>query len=145
MAEKSSEMAVAQDALHFLDHDHDSIASLSLRYGVPAAALRRVNKITSDHLLLGRNTILIPGEYNRGGISLSPRPVRGEDEELRKSKIRRFMTSCKVSDYDVALLYLEKSVYDLGASVEAYLDDVAWEKSHLWQNLTSGSMAKKQS
>ena len=134
---------VAQDALHFLDHDHDSIASLSLRYGVPATALRRANNITSDHLLLGRKTILIPGEYYRAGISLSPRPVQGEEEELRKSKIRRFMTSCKVSDYDVALLYLEQSVYDLGASVEAYRDDVAWEESHPMQRLAGGGLAKK--
>ncbi|KAJ6446549.1 peptidoglycan-binding lysin domain-containingprotein [Purpureocillium lavendulum] len=123
----------AQDTLHFLDHDHDSIASLSLRYGVPAAALRRTNNIASDHLLVGRKTVLIPGEYYRAGVSLSPRPVEGEDEELRKSKIRRFMTSCKVADYDVALLYLEQSAYDLGDAIEAYRDDEAWERNHPMQ------------
>ncbi|OHF02664.1 hypothetical protein CORC01_02060 [Colletotrichum orchidophilum] len=119
-----------EDTLHFLNHDHDTIASLSLRYGVPAAVLRRANNITSDHLLQGRRTVLIPGEYYAAGVSLSPRPIEGEEEELRKSRIRRFMTGCKVSDYDVAVLYLEQVGYDLAAAMEAYADDEAWEKSH---------------
>ncbi|KAG6036881.1 hypothetical protein E4U41_005449 [Claviceps citrina] len=118
------------DTLHFLNHDLDSITSLSFRYGVPAAALRHANHLTSDHLLLGRRIISIPGKYYRAGVSLSPRPIDGEDEECRKGKIRRFMTSCKVSDYDVAVLYLEQSDYDLGSSVEAYLGDEAWEREH---------------
>lgn len=123
-AEQEQEKRATEDTLHFLNHDCDTIASLSLRYSVPSPALRRAN-ITSDHLLHGRKTILIPGEYYRGGVSLSPRPVEGE-EELRKAKIRRFMTSCKVSDYDVALLYLEQSGYDLGAAMNAFFDDDAW-------------------
>ncbi|KAG6054462.1 hypothetical protein E4U17_003772 [Claviceps sp. LM77 group G4] len=118
------------DVLHFLNHDVDSVTSLSFRYGVPAVALRRANNLTSDHLLWGRRTICIPSKYYKGGLSLSPRPVDGEEEETRKNKIRRFMTACKVSDYDVAVLYLEQSHYDLGASVEAYLGDEAWEREH---------------
>lgn len=120
----------APDILHFLDHRHDSISSLSLRYGVPASVLRRSNNINSDHLLLGRRTVLIPGEYYKGGVSLSPRPVEGEEEEMRKGKIRRFMTSCKVSDYDIAVLYLEQSGYDIETAVTAYLDDEKWEQEH---------------
>lgn len=119
-----------EDTLHFLDHNHDTITSLSLRYGVPAQALRRTNNLTSDHLLLARRTVLIPGEFYKGGVSLSPRPVEGEEEELRRSKIRRFMTSTKVSDYDIALLYLEQSGYDLQAAVDAYFADEAWEREH---------------
>lgn len=125
---EEDEKNIADDTLHFLNHDHDTITSLSFRYGVPAVALRRANNITSDHLLQGRKTILIPGEYYKGGVSLSPTPIDGEDEELRKGKIRRFMTSCKVSDYDIAQLYLEQSGYDLGASVQAYFGDEAWER-----------------
>jgi hypothetical protein len=124
----SADKGVAQDTLHFLDHEHDTITSLALQYKVPVSALRQTNKITSDHLLLGRRTILIPGEFYKGGVSLSPRPIEGEEEELRKSKIRRFMTSCKVSDYDVALLYLRQTNYDLDAAVDAYVADDAWEK-----------------
>lgn len=129
-AETTDKESAAEDTLHFLDHDHDTIASLSLRYGVPAHALRRTNNITSDHLLLGRRTVLIPGEYYKGGVSLSPRPIEGEDEERRKSKVRRFMTSAKVADYDIATLYLEQSGYDLATAVEAYFADEAWEREH---------------
>jgi hypothetical protein len=89
----------APDVLHFVNPVHDSIGSLSLRYGVPAAALRRTNGIFTDHLLPARKTVLIPGEYYKGGVSLSPRPIEGEDEEARKSKIRRWMVACKVPEY----------------------------------------------
>ncbi|OLN93929.1 hypothetical protein CCHL11_03487 [Colletotrichum chlorophyti] len=119
-----------EDTLHFLNHDHDTIPSLSLRYGVPADILRRANNLTSDHLLHARRTVLIPGEYYPAGVSLSPRPVEGEEEELRKSRIRRFMTGCKVSDYDVAVLYLEQAEYDLAVAMEAYFADEAWEREH---------------
>lgn len=89
----------AEDVLHFLDHSTDTLPSLSLRYGVPITALKRKNGITADHLLLARRTILIPGEFYNGGVSLSPRPIEGEEEELRKSKLRRFMLATKVSEY----------------------------------------------
>ncbi|KAF3075763.1 hypothetical protein CFAM422_002186 [Trichoderma lentiforme] len=124
------EKAALDDTLHFLDHDHDTVQSLSLRYGVPPAALRRRNNLTSDHLLVGRKTILIPGEFYKGGVSLSPRPVEGEEEELRRGKIRRFMTLCKVADYDYALLYMEQAGYDIDAAIVAYMDDEAWERTH---------------
>ncbi|EGR50891.1 uncharacterized protein TRIREDRAFT_2916 [Trichoderma reesei QM6a] len=134
--------ALDDDTLHFLDHDHDTVQSLSLRYGVPPAALRRRNNLTSDHLLVGRKTILIPGEFYKGGVSLSPRPVEGEDEELRKGKIRRFMTACKVADYDFALLYMEQAGYDIDAAITAYLDDEAWELSHPNQRRSNGEATK---
>lgn len=43
--------------------------------------------------------MVIPGEYYKGGVSLSPRPIEGEDEERRKAIVRRWMMSCKVSEY----------------------------------------------
>ncbi|KAK6078557.1 hypothetical protein SCUP234_06180 [Seiridium cupressi] len=120
----------AEDVLHFLNHNHDTVTSLSLRYGVPAGVLRRANNVTSDHLLLGRKTVIIPGEYYKGGVSLSPSPIEGEEEELRKGKIRRFMVACKVSEYDVAVLYLEQTDYDLEAATVAYIADEEWEANH---------------
>ncbi|KAI6351128.1 hypothetical protein MCOR25_010123 [Pyricularia grisea] len=123
--------------LHFLDHEHDSVSSLSLRYNVPAAALRRANRLGSDHLLLGRRVVLIPvaaGGGHDGGAttttSLSPHPVEGEEEERRKGRIRRWMVACKEADYDVAVLYLEQNDYDVDAAVEAYFADEAWERAH---------------
>lgn len=120
----------AQDILHFLNHEQDSINSLSLRYGVPAAVLRRANNISSDHLIIGRRTVIIPGQYYRGGVSLSPRPIEGEEEEARKAKIRRWMVACKVHEYDVALLYLEQAGYDLQLATDAYFADEEWERTH---------------
>ncbi|KAL7626275.1 hypothetical protein AAE478_003045 [Parahypoxylon ruwenzoriense] len=133
----------AEDTLHFLNHAHDSIHSLSLRYGVPASALRRANNITSDHLLLGRQTVLIPGEHYKGGVSLSPRPIEGEEEEARKSKIRRWMVACKVHEYDVAVLYLEQASYDLELAMEAFFADDEWERIHPVEPMARGKGAAK--
>ncbi|KAI1113214.1 hypothetical protein F5Y14DRAFT_452278 [Nemania sp. NC0429] len=129
---------VAEDVLHFLDHTRDSINSLSLRYGVPASALRLANNISSDHLLMGRRTVRIPGQYYRGGVSLSPRPIEGEEEEKRKAKIRRWMVACKVHEYDVAVLYLEKAGYDLQLATDEYFADEEWERTHPVQETRRG-------
>ncbi|KAL2753571.1 hypothetical protein ACRALDRAFT_1082891 [Sodiomyces alcalophilus JCM 7366] len=118
------------DTLHFLHHPNDTIPSLSLRYGVPAAVLRRANNLSSDHLLAARRTLLIPASHYRAGVSLSPRPVAGEDDERRKATLRRFMVACKVHDYDVALLYLEQAGYDLAAAVDVYRADEDWEREN---------------
>ncbi|OAA78323.1 hypothetical protein LEL_05146 [Akanthomyces lecanii RCEF 1005] len=131
--------AAADDTLHFLNHEHDSILSLSLRYGVPQDALRRANNINSDHLLLARKTVVIPAAYYKGGVSLSPRPVEGEDEELRKSKIRRLMTACKLADYAVAQLYLEQAGYNLERAVDRYVGDEAWEQAQRDKNKNNAS------
>lgn len=97
--EKSkAEAEDGEDVLHFLDHDQDTIPSLSLRYGVPIIALRKANNITSDNLLLARRTVVIPSKYYKGGVSLNPRPIGGEEEEIRKSKVRKWMVACKVSE-----------------------------------------------
>lgn len=128
--EKVNEDRTAEDVLHFLDFPKDTIPSLGLRYGVPQDALRRKNNLFADHLLAARKTVLIPGEFYKGGVSLSPQPVHGEEEEIRKGKIRRFMTTCKVSNYDVAVLYLDQAKQDLEMAAEAYWADEKWEAEH---------------
>ncbi|KAH7389928.1 hypothetical protein BKA66DRAFT_460148 [Pyrenochaeta sp. MPI-SDFR-AT-0127] len=120
----------APDVLHFVDQNNDSIASLSLRYGVPADALRRTNNLYADHLLAARRTVLVPGEFYKGGVSLSPRPLQGEEEEIKKTKLRKFMVGCKVAEYDVALLYLDQASYDLEQAIAAYKADEQWEKEN---------------
>lgn len=128
--EEQPDLPAADDTLHFLHHPHDTIPSLSLRYGVPADVLRRTNNLASDHLLAARRTVLIPASHYRAGVSLSPRPVDGEEDERRKSRLRRFMVACKVHDYDVALLYLEQSDYDLPAAIDLYRADEKWEREN---------------
>ena len=95
--EKSDEDRQTPDVLHFLK-PNDTIRSLALAYGVPAEGLRKINNIFSDHLVQGRRTVLVPGEFYKGGVSLSPQPVEGVEEETRKTKIRRWMVICKVSE-----------------------------------------------
>ncbi|KAL8414886.1 hypothetical protein RB594_005916 [Gaeumannomyces avenae] len=144
-----------QDVLHYLDHARDTIPSLSLRYNIPAAALRRANRLPSDHLLPGRRVIVIPAAASASSPSststptttttatpppppppppplqsLSPHPVEGAAEERRKAKVRRWMVACREADYDVALLYLDQAAYDLDAAVDAYFADEAWERDN---------------
>lgn len=96
--ESQNGVDAADDVLHFLDPAQDTISSLALRYAVPPSALRTKNNLYADHLLAARKAILIPGEFYKGGVSLSPQPIDGEEEEIRKSKIRRWMVTCKVSE-----------------------------------------------
>jgi LysM repeat protein len=95
--EKGGAAAPADDVLHFVAPG-DSMRSLALAYDVPVAALRKTNNIYSDHLIQARKTLLIPGEYYKGGVSLSPRPLESEEEEIKKNKVRRWMVACKVAE-----------------------------------------------
>ncbi|KAI9791386.1 MAG: hypothetical protein M1816_003953 [Peltula sp. TS41687] len=130
--------AKAKDVLHFIDASHDTLLSLSLRYDVPADALRRSNSLYADHLLAGRRTLIIPGEFYKGGVSLSPRPIEGEEEELRKAKIRRWMVACKVAEYELALVYLKQADYDLNRAIERFMEDERWEREHPLKSAASG-------
>lgn len=89
--------APAEDVLHFVA-PKDSMRSLALAYDVPIATLRKTNNIYSDHLIQARKTVLIPGEHYKGGVSLSPRPLESEEEEIKKNKVRRWMMACKVAE-----------------------------------------------
>lgn len=40
------------------------------------------------------------------------------------------MVATKCAEYDVALLYLKGTSYDLEAAVEAFKSDETWEKEH---------------
>lgn len=95
--EKGRKEEAAPDVLHFLTPE-DSMRSLALAYGVPINALRKANNVFSDHLIQARRTVLIPGEFYKGGVSLSPQPPEGEEEEIKRSKVRRWMMACKVAE-----------------------------------------------
>ncbi|KAL6720404.1 hypothetical protein ACLMJK_002326 [Lecanora helva] len=149
----------AEDVLHFLDPSQDTISSLSLRYGVPQDALRRKNGLFADHLLAARRTLLIPGEFYKGGVSLSPEPIEDEEEEIRKTKVRRWMVACKVAEreadqwssvpvqlrYDIAVLYLQQANYNLDLAVETYLADEKWGREHPMERSSQSKKAQKPS
>jgi hypothetical protein len=96
-------------------------------------------------LLAARRTVLIPGEFYKGGVSLSPRPLEGEEEEIKKTKLRKFMVRCKVAEYDVALLYLEQADYNLEHAITAYKADEEWEKEHSLEAAKKGKAKDTQS
>jgi len=131
----------APDVLHFLSPD-DTLQSLSLAYSTPIPVLRSINNLFADHLLAARRTILVPGQYYKGGVSLSPRPIEGEEEELRRSKVRKWMVGCKVAEYDIALLYLQQADYNLEAAITAYKADEKWEKEHPMNSNMKGKQAQ---
>ncbi|KAK3340799.1 hypothetical protein B0H65DRAFT_430404 [Neurospora tetraspora] len=142
---KPSKDQKVPDTIHHL-HPHDTLPSLSLRYSVPLPILLAHNRLplfslstssspfhsSSSALLFarGRRTILIPGEYNPSGVSLSPFPVESEEEIEKKKKIRKWMMRTKVADYDVAVLYLEGCGFDVEQAVKALRDDERWEREH---------------
>ena len=114
------------DVVHYLDPD-DSIPSLSLAYQVPVRILRAHNGVYSDNLLAARKWVLIPSSHYQGPpLSSPPDPA----EEERRNKLRRWMVATKCPDYDVAILYLKGSEYDLETAVEAFRADEQWEKEH---------------
>ena len=47
--------------------------------------------------------------------------------------------------YDIALLYLQQSDYNLGLAVEAYLADEKWEKEHPMEGPSKGSKTGQKS
>ena len=101
--------------------------SLSLAYGIPLLVLRTHNKVHSDQLLAARKWILIPkAHYTGPPLSTPPDP----SEEERKNKLRRWMIATKCADYNVAILYLKGSNYNLEMAVEAFKADERWEKDH---------------
>ena len=127
--EKEQKTAPKEDIVHHLHHPRDTIQSLSLSYNIPASVLRSYNNLSSDNLLLARHTILIPASHYQGS-SLSTEPQVDADEDERRKKTRRFMVTCKVSEYDVAVLYLQQADWDMDKATEAWMEDERWEREH---------------
>lgn len=121
--------AKKEDVIHHLHHPRDTIQSLSLSYNIPPRVIRQYNNISSDNLLLARHTILIPASHY-SGPSLSTTPPIDVEEDERRKKIRRFMVSCKVAEYDVAVLYLQQAEWDMDKAAEAWMEDERWEIEH---------------
>ena len=119
-----------QDVVHYLSPD-DSFQSMSLAYRVPAHILKAHNNVpnNADHLLSARRSIKIPASHYQGP-SLSPSPLENPEEQERKSKIRKLMVHCKVSEYQVAVLYLQEAGWDLEKAEAKVEEDDSWEREH---------------
>ena len=126
--ESSSSVRSTEDVIHYLSPE-DSIQILSIAYGVPTAVLKSHNALHSDHLLSARRIVKIPASHYQGP-SLSPNPLESQEEVERKSKIRKLMVQCKVSEYKVAVMYLEEFKWDLEKAIAKVEEDDRWEKEH---------------
>ena len=69
------------------------------------------------------------------GVTLSPNSHTGLDKGDHLSSIPIHLR------YDIALLYLQQSDYNLGLAVEAYLADEKWEKEHPLEAASKGRKA----
>ncbi|KAK5047473.1 hypothetical protein LTR84_006569 [Exophiala bonariae] len=128
-----------EDTVHFVGLD-DTLASLSIAYGVPAAVLRAHNNVFSDGLITARKWVLIPrSHYDGPPLSVPPDP----DEEERKTKLRRWMVATKCADYAVATLYLKASDYQLDVAVQAFKADEEWERRNPLEGQGKGKEKEK--
>ena len=116
-----------QDTIHYL-HSSDTIPSLSLRYTTPAHILRAHNNLAIDSLLLAREFIVIPVSHYPSGISASPHPLESEEEQRRRSQIRRFMTRTKCVEWHVAAVLLEEDGWDVDGAVARWMEGEEWVK-----------------
>ena len=138
--EPSPTVILTDDIVHYLSPE-DSIQTLSIAYGVPAGVLKSHNTLHSDHLLSARRTIKVPASHYRGP-SLSPNPLESQEEVERKSKIRKLMVQCKVSEYKIAVMYLNEAKWDLDRAIERVEEDDRWEKEHpIHSSSTNAGMA----
>ncbi|KAK5664184.1 hypothetical protein OQA88_400, partial [Cercophora sp. LCS_1] len=53
-------------------------------------------------------------------------------------RIRRFMVTCKVFDYDSAVFYLSQADYSFHDAIDNYFADEAWERDHPLEHNVKG-------
>jgi len=110
-----------EDVVHFV-RPTDTMAGLSLRYGVPLAVLRSHNRLFADSLLSARRTVAIPaGHY--AGASASPAAAEGSG---RKARVKRFQLRTKCVDARMAEAYLASAAGGFEGAVTQYLEDEEW-------------------
>lgn len=128
--------------LHHL-RSNDTILSLSLLYKLPPHIIRNHNRLFSDHLLQARRTIEIPSPpYN--GPSLSQPPTEEEQEqEVKKSKIKRFQLKTKCIDFDSAKVYLKEAGWDEELAAKNWLADERWVKDNPMRERNTGNKGKE--
>jgi hypothetical protein len=119
--EKST--TTTDDVLHFVKPT-DTLAGLSLLYNVPAPLLRSYNRLFVDAHLLARQAIAIPATHY-SGPSHSARP---EEDDEKKSLVKRFQLRTKCVDVKMAEVYLEAADGGLEEAVETYRGDEGWVK-----------------
>jgi hypothetical protein len=81
--------------------------------------------------LFTRQFVLIPGSHHPSGTSLSPHPLEDEEQQRKRGRVKRFMTTTKCTEWDVAGVYLEDEGWDVDRALERWFEDEAWERGRL--------------
>jgi len=110
-----------EDVVHFV-RPTDTVAGLSLHYGVPLPVLRSHNRLFTDSLLSARQAISIPAGYFPGA-SASPAAEEGSDG---KALVKRFQVRTKCVDVKMAEAYLDSASGGFEGAVTQYLEDEGW-------------------
>lgn len=132
----------------------DTLSGLSLKYGVDARRLARMNKLppstlsTTPHLLHTRQYLDLPPSSRVPSSSTTP-PFGAEQVRVRERAEKRFAFVTKEVDYRIAKAYVALAEGDLeldggvkkvegkpaveigaeGLAVDSYLDDTEWEEA----------------
>jgi len=112
---------------HYFEHKvqpSDSLASLSLRYGVSIEQLKRTNGLFRHEDIKLKTTVIIP----KSELKALPPPPKQQDD--KRVSIQNFIQATKATREE-ANFYLHEAEYNLELAIGSYSRDVAWEKDSL--------------
>jgi len=110
--------------VHFV-RPTDTMAGLSLRYGVPLAVLRSHNRLFADSLLPARRTVAIPAGHCAGASASTAAAAAAEDSG-RRARVKRFQLRTTCVDARMAEAYLASAAGGFEGAVTQYLEDEEW-------------------
>eukprot|EP01111_Echinosteliopsis_oligospora_P009532 TRINITY_DN2809_c0_g1_i1.p1 TRINITY_DN2809_c0_g1~~TRINITY_DN2809_c0_g1_i1.p1 ORF type:complete len:318 (+),score=73.83 TRINITY_DN2809_c0_g1_i1:88-1041(+) len=119
--------------------DTETLAGISLRYGVNIEALKRINNITGDgaQALHGRSVLKVPSSSSTS-TSANAEPsadgmVMEESMEmvLKRRLATRFSNATGCKNTQEIAYYLESAQYNFDEAVEEYKADNAWAESKI--------------
>ena len=99
----------------------DTLASLSLRFGVSESVLRAANDLPG-----GNGNLALLGGFVKVPVAVSPRPRGDVGVETVRAKIRRMRVACQV-DEKTAAFYVADAGGDVDAAIEACRKDDEFE------------------
>jgi len=126
--------------------DTETLAGISLRYGVNIEALKRINNITGngDQALHGRSVLKVPSSSASSTGNAEPAAdgmVMEESMEmvLKRRLATRFSNATGCKNTQEISFYLEAAQYDFDVAVEEYKADATWGEAKMKTMPTTSS------
>jgi len=118
----------------------DTLAGLSLKYNVDLCELRKTNKLFSDSLLHARRTIIVPTKVEQEEPNDLEQPTQqsfffSEPKDMRWL-VKQFQLVTNCLDAPVCRKYLENNGWSVPRSVQAYEEDLVYERKYPNQSRT---------